>query len=315
VTTPIPKELFERERKRLISLAYGILGSFSEAEDVVQEAYLRPQSSEEQLRNPEAWLTTVVSRIAIDRLRSAQRRREVYPGPWLPEPILQAPQEQAAITRSRLSIAFLYLLEKLEPEQRAAFVLREVFDCAYREIASLLGKSEAACRQIVRRARGVFAKEDERVNSTRHVPSELVSRFINALAAADEQTLLHLLADDATLTTDGGGKARAALNVIYGAERVVKFFLGVRKKNGASYTLAQACINGEPGLLVWVGGKLAGAVAFAANNDFISAIYSISNPEKLVSYGRGVIRAHPVATNDTRFWLRASDLAIPANLR
>jgi RNA polymerase sigma-70 factor (ECF subfamily) len=134
----ISEELLGRERNRLTSLAYGILGSFSEAEDVVQEAYLRSHSSEEELRNPEAWLTRVVSRIAIDRLRSAQHRREVYPGQYLPEPVLQAPQEQTEITRSRLSIAFLQLLEKLEPEQRAAFVLREVFDYAYREIASLV---------------------------------------------------------------------------------------------------------------------------------------------------------------------------------
>jgi RNA polymerase sigma-70 factor, ECF subfamily len=279
----ITEELFERDRKRLTSLAYGILGSLSEAEDVVQEAYLRPNPSQEELRNPEAWLTTVVSRIAIDRLRSAQHRREVYPGQWLPEPVLQAPQEQEAITHSRLSIAFLHLLDKLEPEQRAAFVMREVFDYAYREIADLLGKSEATCRQIVTRARRVFAKEDAPVNSSSHVSSDLVSRFMDALTTGDEKTLLQLLACDATLTTDGGGKVRAAMNVIYGADRVVKFFLGVRKKQRGDYTLVPVSINTEPGLLVRIGGNIAGAVAFAANDNLISAIYSISNPDKLAT--------------------------------
>jgi RNA polymerase sigma-70 factor, ECF subfamily len=164
------------------------------------------------VRNPEAWLSTVVSRLAIDHLRSAQHRREVYPDEWLPEPVLLPPQEQDAITRSRLSIALLHLLEHLDPEPRAAFVLREVLEYSYREIAKMLTKSEVACRQMVTRARNALANQTA-TESSSTVSSALVSRFVDALTSGDEQTLMKLVAPDAMLISDGGGKARAAVNL------------------------------------------------------------------------------------------------------
>lgn len=280
-TQETPATIFERERARLTSLAYGILGSLAEAEDAVQDTYLRFRPADKPIENPEGWLTTVVSRISIDRLRSAQRRREVYPGEWLPEPVLRAPQEQDAITRSRLSIAFLRLLEKLEPEQRAAFVMREVFDYAYREIGQLMGKSEAASRQIVARARAAFARDRVPGEQPETASGELVGDFMEALASGDEKKLLRLLASDATLTADGGGKVPSALNTIYGAERIIRFFVGIAKKRVGEYSLLQNPVNSEPGLLVYSDGRLAGIMAFSAKGGSITGIYAVSNPDKL----------------------------------
>ncbi len=284
----LAEAVFLRERKKLLSLAYGMLGSMSEAEDVVQEAYLRLAPANEPIRNPEAWLTTVVSRLAIDRLRSAQHRREVYPGEWLPEPVLLPPQEQEAITRSRLSIALLHLLEKLEPEQRAIFVLREVFERAYREIAEMLGKSEAACRQIMARARTVLAAEQPSPVVSSNVSSDLVSRFIQAISAGDEETMLKLLAPHATLTADGGGKTLAVINILHGADRIMRFFKGLRNKYGDLYSLSPVTVNSEPGIVTRIHGQIIGVAAFAAKDGLITAIYSINNPEKLPSQNRSL---------------------------
>jgi RNA polymerase sigma-70 factor, ECF subfamily len=276
----IPPEVFERERSRLTALAYGILGSVMEAEDAVQEAYLRPQPADGPIQNVPGWLTTVVSRISIDRLRSAQKRREHYVGEWLPEPVLRPRQEQDAITRSRLSIAFLQLMERLEPEQRAVFVLREVFDHSYREIAELLDRSEAACRQIVTRARAVFADLNEQPDM-QSAQSQTVDRFMEALVNGDEQGLLELLANDAVLIADGGGKVQSVLNPIYGADRVIRFFFGVAKKRKEKWTLVPEVVNSEPGLGVYLSNQFAGILAFSIREGKIVKIYSIANPEKL----------------------------------
>src|SRR3954451_13223036 len=177
------------ERKRLLSLAYGYLGSLVEGEDIVQEALLRlEQSDRASIQNVEAWLTTVVTRLSIDKLRSAQHRREVYPGEWLPEPVFAAPTpEQDAITRSRLSVGLLYLVEKLEPEQRVVFVLREVFEHSYQSIAEITGKSEAAFRQLMVRARGALERAKQAPPVAATVESSVVTRFIEALAHGDEE--------------------------------------------------------------------------------------------------------------------------------
>lgn len=282
-----PAILFERERKRLLSLAYGFLGSLAEAEDVVQDAYVRvKQAATDSIRNPEAWLTTVVSRIAIDRLRSAQRRRETYPGEWLPEPVLQSTsQEQDAITRSRLSIALLHLLDKLEPEQRAVFVLREVFDHSYKTIAEVVGKSEAACRQTMARTRSALEASRPGTPTRATVPNSLVSNVINALIAEDEQALLRLIAPEAVLINDGGGKVPSAINPIYGVDRILRFFFGLRRKYGNALALRPAIVNSEPGIATERDGRFFSAVAFAAAQGRVTAIYSISNPDKLTSRG------------------------------
>jgi RNA polymerase sigma-70 factor, ECF subfamily len=277
------------ERKRLLSLAYGYLGSLVESEDVVQEALLRfeQQRDHASIRNVEAWLTTIVTRLAIDKLRSAQHRREVYPGEWLPEPVFNAPDpEQDAITRSRLSVGLLYLLEKLEPEQRVVFVLREIFEHSYQSIAEIAGKSEAACRQLMVRARAALdrARQAPPVHDPpvhEKIASSVVTRFIDALAQGDEKELLEIIAEDAVLVADGGGKVPSILNPVYGADRIARFFLGLQNKHGIVLEVRPATINSGPGMLTFRDGQLVSVASVSIQNDRITAIYSVSNPDKI----------------------------------
>jgi RNA polymerase sigma-70 factor, ECF subfamily len=272
-------------RKRLLSLAYGYMGTLTEAEDVVQEALLRLQQSNTQsIVNREAWLTTVVTRLAIDKLRSAQHRREVYPGEWLPEPVFGAPSpEQDAITRSRLTLGLLYLLEKLEPEQRAVFVLREVFEHPYERIAEITDKSEAACRQLMVRARAALDRSRERPPVPSKVADSIASRFLYALAKGDERELLGVIAADAVLVGDGGGKVPSVLNPIYGSDRIIRFFFGVSKKLGQEWEVRPGIVNSGPGLLTYIGEQLSSVTSLDFEGDRIRAIYSVSNPDKLRS--------------------------------
>ncbi|MEZ5365374.1 MAG: RNA polymerase sigma factor SigJ [Bryobacterales bacterium] len=274
-------EIFERERSRLLSIAYGLLGSLAEAQDVVQDAYLRFESADvAALRQPAAWLTTVVSRLALDLLRSARRRREVYPGEWLPEPVFDAPlQEQRQITRSRLSIALLHLLETLGPEERAVFVLREVFERSYAEIAEIVGKSAAACRQAMTRARQRIAAQAPATPA----PPDLAEQFLAALDAGDEHALMQLLAPDAVLYGDGGGKALAVVNPVFGAERIVRFYLGLRRKYGDRFDRRPSVVNGEPGLIALLDGAMNSVTALAWRDGRITALYNVLNPDKLHS--------------------------------
>jgi RNA polymerase sigma-70 factor (ECF subfamily) len=271
------------ERTRLLSLAYGYLGSLFESEDIVQEALLRlEQSDHASIQNVEAWLTTVVTRLCIDKLRSAQHRREVYPGEWLPEPIFEAPTpEQDAITRSRLSVGLLYLLEKLEPEQRVVFVLREVFQYSYQSIAEIAGKSEAACRQLMVRARAALdrAKQAPPVPGT--VAASVVTRFIEALARADQNELLAILAHDAVLVSDGGGKVPSTIKPVYGADRIARFFMGLLRKHGNVFEVHLATVNSTPGMLTFRDGQLVSVASVSVEDDRITAIYSVNNPEKI----------------------------------
>jgi RNA polymerase sigma-70 factor, ECF subfamily len=275
------------ERKRLVSLAYGYLGSVVDGEDIVQEALLRfEQSDRTSIQNAEAWLTTVVTRLSIDKLRSAQHRREVYPGEWLPEPVFGAPTpEQDAITRSRLSIGLLYLLEKLDPEQRVVFVLREVFEHPYQSVAEITGKTEAACRQLMVRARAALnrAKDAPPVPGT--IAESVVARFINALASGDEKELLGVIGRDALLVADGGGKVRSALNPVYGADRITRFFLGILRKNGNVFEMRSAPVNSGPGMLTFHDGQLVSVVSLSIQDDRITAIYSVNNPDKIHGHG------------------------------
>jgi RNA polymerase sigma-70 factor (ECF subfamily) len=271
------------ERRRLLSLAYGYLGTLADSEDIVQEALLRlAQTDPAGIENAEAWLTTVVTRLAIDKLRSAQHRHEVYTGEWLPEPLFRAPDaEQQAITHSRLSVGLLYLLEKLEPEQRVVFVLREVFDYAYGTIAGILGKSEAACRQLMVRAHTALDRGHHVPPAPQVLASSVISRFIEALSRGDEEALLSILADDAVLVGDGGGKAPSVLNPLHSADRVSRFFLGLLRKLGNVFEKRPAMVNGRPGMLTFRDGQLVSVASIEVENGRISAIYSVSNPEKL----------------------------------
>lgn len=279
-------ERFENHRPQLFGLAYRMLASRAEAEDVVQDAYLRwHEADNESVENPEAWLVRVTGRLAIDRLRSLRRERELYTGCWLPEPLVgpEPPPPDRRLERANdLSLAFLALLERLAPEERAAFLLREVFDRGYDEIASVLDKSEAACRQIVHRARRRVRRKERRFPADPAAHRRLVERFQVALAARDGEALEALLAPDVTSTADGGGKIAASPRVLEGAPRIVKLILGLERKvyrRGVERELVS--VNGETGLLLRLDGRVASITAFETDGERILAMYTVLNPDKL----------------------------------
>jgi RNA polymerase sigma-70 factor (ECF subfamily) len=279
-------ETFERLRGRLFGLAYRMLGSRAEAEDILQEAYLRwHQADRAAIEHPEAWLVTTTSRLAIDRLRRLKIEREAYVGPWLPEPIVSpAPPDRNVGLADDLSIAFLTLLERLSPEERAAFLLHDVFDVGYTAIGSVLGRSEVACRQVVNRARERVRGERRRFAATEDAKRRLLQAFTAALEARDEKTLLALFAPDATWTADGGGKVGAAPQPIVGAERIVRLVLDLREGFWpADRVLEPKTVNGEPGLWVHDGDRPIAAMAVETDGERIVAVYAVLNPEKLAA--------------------------------
>jgi RNA polymerase sigma-70 factor (ECF subfamily) len=278
--------VFESLRGRLFGLAYRMLGSRGDAEDVVQEAYLRWHEVDRQrIENPEAWLVTTTSRLAIDRLRRLKTEREAYTGPWLPQPIVMEaqPPDRHLDLADDLSMAFLTLLERLAPDERAAFLLHDVFDVGYTEIARVLDRSEAACRQVVHRARERVHDHRKRFDVTESAKASLLQKFMTALEARDEQGLLALFAPDATWTADGGGRVAAAPHPIVGAALIAKLVLGLREKFWAeNRTLEVGTINGEVGLLIRDGDRLTATMSIATDGERILAVYAIVNPDKLV---------------------------------
>ena len=277
---------FERLRSRLFGIAYRMLGSRAEAEDLVQEAYLRWHEADQKIiERPEAWLVTTATRLAIDRLRVLKTEREAYTGQWLPEPLLCAdapPPDRQVELASDLSIAFLVLLERLAPEERAAFLLHDVFDCEYRDIAQMLQRSEAACRQIVHRARQRVQRDKKRFTVPEAARASLLSRFTAAVEARDDQALLALFAPEATWTADGGGRVPAAPRPIVGAERIVKLILGLQQRfYRDKATLHLANVNGETGVWVRVDARLVSVLSVETDGDRIFAVYATANPEKL----------------------------------
>ncbi|MBA3702415.1 MAG: RNA polymerase sigma-70 factor [Rubrobacteraceae bacterium] len=281
-------EVFGRNRPLLFSIAYRMTGSVMEAEDAVQEAYLRwQQASEDEVRSPSSYLSTVVTRLCIDRLRSARVRREQYVGPWLPEPVLgeQAREiESKADLEDTLSMSFLVLLESLTPVERAVFLLREVFGYEYAEIASLVGKSEANCRQISRRARQSVAARRPRFESSPKQEERLMEGFLQASLEGDMEALLALLSEDVILYSDGGGKTRAALRPIYGADKVARFLTGILSNIPPDFAVRQTRINGRPGLVGYFGdGSPQSVVSIEVAEGSIMAIRLVVNPEKLGS--------------------------------
>ena len=277
-------EIFDRNRSLLFSIAYRMLGSVMEAEDVVQEAFLRwQQVPEDEVRSPSSYLSTVVTRLCIDRLRSARARREQYVGPWLPEPLLED-QEIAgkADLDDSLSMAFLVLLESLTPVERAVFLLREVFDYDYSEIANLVGKSEANCRQVARRARQSVAARRPRFESSPEQEERLMGSFLRASLSGDMEALLALLSEDVVLYSDGGGKTRAALKPIYGSDRVARFLSGTLRKAPPDFAVRQTRVNGRPGFVGYFGdGIPQSVVTIEVGEGSIAAIRLVVNPEKL----------------------------------
>ncbi len=275
---------FEQNRRRLWGVAYRMLGSRADADDMVQETWLRWRSTaRDEVRTPQAWLTTAITRLCIDRLRQARAEREDYVGPWLPEPLVDesSTPQGAAELASDLSVAFLAVLERLAPDERAAFLLHEMFDSGYDEIAQILGKSEAACRQIVSRARKRVHADRPRVQVSAAARKRLLEGFVRAVRARDKDALVSILAEDATWTSDGGGKVKAARTAIHGADRIATFVLGVLGPHLDKMDFRPIVENGEPGLAFMAEGRLIATMAIRTDGVRILDAYAILNPDKL----------------------------------
>jgi RNA polymerase sigma-70 factor (ECF subfamily) len=277
-------EIFVGVEPKLFGVAYRMLGSVADAEDVVQEAFLRWQSSDRaSVDVPEAYLTTVVVRLCVDQLKSARARRETYVGPWLPEPLLVDDADPAASAElaDSLSMAFLVLLETLSPAERAAFLLREVFGYGYDEVAGMLDKSPAACRQLISRARRHVDERRRRYDSDRQRGEELAREFAAACASGEVDAVIALLTEDATLWTDGGGVVRAARRVIVGARKVSRFLVAVTPTLPATVHVRTALVNGQPGLVAVDGPTPVLAAALEIIDGRITGVRMVTNPEKL----------------------------------
>lgn len=278
---------FERHRRHLVGLAYRMLGSYAEAEDVVQDAFLRFQAVDaESVADPRSYLSKTVARLCLDRLKSARARRESYVGTWLPEPIVDdagLSPDTARELADELSFALMLTLERLSPLERTAFLLHDVFDMEYPEVAEVLGRSEPACRKLADRAREHVQEARPRFVRTEGDDARLVSGFLAATRTGDVDAFSKLLAADAVLYTDGGGKRKAALNPIYGRDRIQRFFAGVKRRADTPIPKAirPTQINQMPGFVIDYGGGEFAMVALEARDGVIQAIYLVSNPDKL----------------------------------
>jgi RNA polymerase sigma-70 factor (TIGR02957 family) len=290
-------DTFIAHRELMFSMAYRMLGTVADAEDVVQDAWLRWSAApRDDVAEPRAYLLRTVTNIALNRLRSAQARREAYVGPWLPELLLtqtnQDITERAEVAES-VSVAMLVVLESLTPEERAVFVLREVFDFGYPEIAAALHRSEPTVRQIAHRARGHVQARRPRFEVDREQQRAVTARFLAAAVGGDINGLLEILAPDVTLITDGGGRAKAALRPIRGAAKVARILAAFGERPGQGFALRdmsieQIEINGEPGALFVADGRLVAAGTLTVASGRVTAIQVVANPEKLdaISAGR-----------------------------
>ena len=276
---------FAALRPRLFGIAYRMLGVRADAEDVLQDAWLRWSAADQgALQSAEAWLVTVVTRLSIDRLRAAKAEREAYVGWWLPEPIVEVDErtpETAAELASDLSVAFLHMLERLGPEERAAFLLRQVFDYDYGEIAAIMDKSEAAVRQMVHRAGERVRAERPRFEVPRDTHVKLLTRFMEAAQSGRREAIRALLAENAEAIGDGGGKVPSVPHGLLGPDRVANLYWAHYLKRGGRIAYRIATINGEPGLLRYVDGKLESAQALVTDGERIVSIYVVRNPDKL----------------------------------
>jgi RNA polymerase sigma-70 factor (ECF subfamily) len=277
-------DVFLEQRPRLFSIAYRMLGRATEAEDVLQEAYLRWQSApREDVESAPAFLTSVVVRLSIDVLRSARVRREAYVGPWLPEPLVAdtapGPDEAAELADS-VSLAFLVLLEELTPVERAVFLLREVFGYDYPTVAAMVGKSEANCRQLVVRGKQRVAERRTRFEADSVHGRELTARFLAACSTGDLDGLLGMLADDVVVWSDGGGKVQAARRPVAGRDKAARFLIGIAEKGG-EFDGRLVAVNGQPGGIFGHDGRIEYAMALDVLDGQIVGVRVIANPDKL----------------------------------
>ena len=276
---------FQKQRSRLLGLAYRMLGTPADAEDVLHDAWMRWDAQDKnRLDDPEAWLVAVTTRLALDRLRHAKVERAHYTGPWLPEPLIETseqPEEQAERTET-LTLSFLVLLERLSAEERAAFLLNEVFDYSHAETADMLGITEETCRQRVHRARQRLRQDRPRFTSDAQTQRRLLERFAVAMEQPTEENLYALLAADAVHVADGGGAVSATLRPLYGAERIARLYLQINlMEQGHQVQRQLHVLNGAPALLTWADGKLVTVIWIECNDDQIVSLQVLRNPAKL----------------------------------
>lgn len=278
-------ETFDKYRPRLFGIAYRMLGTRADAEEIVQDAYIRWHNADAKpIESAEAWLVTAVTRLSIDRLRKAYMQRETYIGPWLPEPIAEySPQDDAELASS-LSMAFMVMLERLSPAERAVFLLHEVFDVGHAEIARIMDKSEPAVRQMLHRARGRVRTNKPRFRPDPAQHRSLVERFSIAAYTADENALLELFSPEIALTSDGGGKINAARKIITGVGKIVRLFMIALSGHSDRITREMRDINGEPGIVEYYEGQIFAVNTFASEKGRITAIYRVMNPDKLKAF-------------------------------
>lgn len=279
-------EEFEHYRTLLFSIAYRMTGSASDAEDLVQEAYLRYQASDHsEIVSLKAYLTTILTRLALDYLKSARVAREQYIGTWLPEPILTSQDGGFPLAdleqQETLSLAFLRLLESLSPPERAVFLLHEIFDYPFSEIGEMLSKSPTNCRQIFHRARQALQDQRTRFEPEPQRQRQLLLSFLSASQAGDMAALTNLLAEDAISWADSGGKVKANFKPLYGKLNIARFWLSVTRKGEQPVTWTQGEINGNPALLYWAEDNLFGVLSLTLSDEGIQEIYALLNPEKL----------------------------------
>ena len=292
-------EVFKTDRPLLFSIAYRMLGSASDAEDVLQDAWLRYSSADETaIRSPKAFATTIVTRLCLDRLKSARTAREKYVGPWLPEPVLTSEVERPdnVVQRAEsVTLAFLVLLETLSPEERAVFLLKDIFEYEHSEIADMLGITIDNSRQLLHRAKARLAEARPRLSGTAQARRAVAERFARALATGDGSALTALLASDVGMWSDGGGKVSAARRPLVGRDQVLNFLIGVHRAAEATGLIRDASVtiedvNSEPAIVLRVGQRLESVFVLSIEDEAICAIRAVRNPDKLAHIDRQLER-------------------------
>ncbi|AZJ20540.1 MULTISPECIES: sigma-70 family RNA polymerase sigma factor [Bacillus] len=280
------EQLYETYQSLLFSLAYRILGSVMDAEDIVHDVFISLNNMEDvqTIENMRAYLCKMVTNRSIDKLRSAAHKRNVYVGMWLPEPFVEEVDDpsESFVMKESISTAYLLLLQQLSEVERVVFILREVFSYEYEEIASIVDKSSANCRKIFQRARkSILGKPKQSTLSTKKMAA-YVEKFVSSLQCGDAQGMLEVLKTDAILKADGGGKATTAIHPIYSADRIIRLFFGIGKKFPEEYNVDYKMVNGAPGVIVKVNNKVTYVLSFTFENEKISNIYMMVNPKKLM---------------------------------
>ncbi|PEI65864.1 sigma-70 family RNA polymerase sigma factor [Bacillus wiedmannii] len=280
------EQLYETYQSLLFSLAYRILGSVMDAEDIVHDVFISLNNMEDvqTIENMRAYLCKMVTNRSIDKLRSAAHKRNVYVGMWLPEPFVEEVDDpsESFVMKESISTAYLLLLQQLSEVERVVFILREVFSYEYEEIASIVDKSSANCRKIFQRARkSILDKPKQSTLSTKKMAA-YVEKFVSSLQCGDAQGMLEVLKTDAILKADGGGKVTTAIHPIYSADRIIRLFFGIGKKLPEEYNVDYKMVNGAPGVIVKVNNKVTYVLSFTFENEKISNIYMMVNPEKLM---------------------------------